>query len=206
MSFYQERVLPGLWRYSERIGALDATRQRVVECAAGHVLEIGVGVGSTFFHYPGTIVSLTTVDPNPACNARLRQRLRHLAFPVDVRLGRGERLPVRDASFDCAISAFALGAVEEPERAVAELFRVLKPGGRVLFAEQGPSADPAVLRRQQRLDRVQRVLCGGNRLLLKVDDLLVAGGFALARRETSYLGGMPRALGCVYEGAALKLA
>ncbi len=204
MGFYRERILPRLLHYSERVGAVEAMRQRVVECAAGHVLEIGVGTGSTLFYYPRTIVSLTTVEPNPAFNARLRQRMRHLPFPVDIREGRAERLPVREAAFDCAISSFVLGAVEQPERAVAEIFRVLKPGGRLLFVEQGPSGDASVLRWQQRIDRVQRLVSGGNRLLLKVDELLLAGGFTLARLEMTYLARLPRALGCVYEGTALK--
>ena len=95
MGFYRSRILPQILDLSERMPGVEAARQRAVEYAGGHVLEIGSGLGSTLMYYSGEITSLTTVDPNPALNARARRRLRHVPFPVDVREGRGEILDVK---------------------------------------------------------------------------------------------------------------
>lgn len=204
MGFYRAYVLPQLLGFSERVASMERVRQRTVEYATGHVLEVGIGLGATLPFYHHDITSLTTIDPDAGFNARLRRRLRHLPFPVDVREGRGEALPVKDCTFDCVVTSFALCCVVDLERVVEEIARVLKPGGRLFFAEPGPSREEAVLKWQRRVARLQRFFIDGCRTDREVDTVLVATGFDLKRLDVTYLDGLPKALACVYEGMAVK--
>lgn len=204
MGFYRAYVLPQLLGFSERVTSMERVRQRTVEYATGHVLEIGIGLGATLPFYHQDITSLTTVDPNARFNARLRRRLRHLPFPVDVREGYGEALPLKDCTFDCVVTNFALCCVGDLECVVTEIARVLKPGGRLLFAEPGPSREEAVLKWQRRVARLQRFFIDGCRTDREVDAALFAVGFEVKRLDLTYLEGLPRALACVYEGMAVK--
>ncbi|MSQ67540.1 MAG: class I SAM-dependent methyltransferase [Gammaproteobacteria bacterium] len=204
MGFYRATVLPRLLDFSEGLAGFAAARQRTVECATGHVLEIGSGVGSSLALYSREITSLTTVDPNPVLNARVRRRLRHLAFPVDVREGRAERLPVKDAAFDCVVSTFTLGCTEQLELAAAEIYRVLKPGGRFYFVEIGLSSDPRMARWQWRLRGLQSLLAAGCKLDRPLEGALAGAGLHLKRLDALWLDGLPRVLACAYEGFAVR--
>ncbi len=206
MGFYRTRVLPRLLDWSERLPGFEAARQRAVEYVGGHVLEIGSGIGSTLMFYSGEITSLTTVDPNPVLNARARRRLRQVPFPVDVREGRAESLPVKDASYDCVVSTFALCCVDNLDAVAAEIFRVLKPGGRFHFVEIGLSPDPAEARWQRRLNGLQRLLVDGCRLDLSIETALTGAGLGIKRLEMTRLEGLPKPLGCAYEGMASRAA
>ena len=206
MGFYRSRILPQILDLSERMPGVEAARQRAVEYAGGHVLEIGSGLGSTLMYYSGEITSLTTVDPNPALNARARRRLRHVPFPVDVREGRGENLPVKDAAFDCVVSTFTLCCVDNLDRVAAEIYRVLKPGGRFHFVEIGLSEDPSEARWQRRLSRLQRVFVDGCRLDMALGAALTGAGLAVKRLEMTRLERLPRPLGCAWEGLAVREA
>lgn len=204
MGFYRAFVLPQLLDLSERMSGMEGVRQRTVEYATGHTLEIGVGIGSTLPFYTEEVTSLTTVEPNPSLNARVRRRLRHLPFPVDTREGRAEQLPMKECSFDTAVTTFAMCCIDEIERVAAEIHRVLKPGGRFYFAELGLSRDTKIAKWQRRLAGLQRTVVDGCRVDRSFDTTLLTAGFEIKRLDISYLDGMPKALGCVYEGLAVK--
>lgn len=204
MGFYREYIFPHLLEFTERVASVEAIRERVVEGATGHVLEIGAGVGSNLFYYPRSVVSLTTLDRNPAMNARVRRRVKYLPFPVDTREGHSENLPMKDRSFDCVVTTFTLCAVENIEQTLSELFRVLKPGGRLLFAEYGLSHDEEVAKWQQRLTPYHRFVADGCQLDRRIDQLIPSAGFIVKRLATAHLTKLPRALGFIYEGMASK--
>ena len=201
--FYRAVLLPRFYDWSESNPELDAARQRTVEYATGHVLELGSGVGSTLDLYPHEITSLTTVDPNRALNARLRRRMRHLPFPTDVREGVAEHLPVRSSAFDTVVSTFALGAVDDLPATLAEVRRVLKPGGRLLLAELTLDEDPAAARRQQRWSLLRGFLSGGYRLALPPIEALEAAGMVLQKLETRRLERRGWLLGTLFEALLL---
>ena len=123
-------------------------------------------------------------------------------MPVD-RVGLdGARLPLDDASVDEALSTWTLCTIPDVTAALAEVRRVLRPGGRLHFLEHGLSPDPGVARWQHRLDGLQGRIAGGCHIDRPIEQLVRDAGFTVERIENSYEKGAPRPLGYLYEGVA----
>jgi ubiquinone/menaquinone biosynthesis C-methylase UbiE len=121
-----------MWPFER--AAIGAWRRRLAGEASGRVLEIGTGTGAQFAWYaPGTEV--TAIEPDAGMLERARRRATRAAARVTVVEGRAEALPFANEGFDVAVSAFALCTVTDPAAALAELRRVLVPGGRLLMLE-----------------------------------------------------------------------
>ncbi|MGV1050250.1 MAG: class I SAM-dependent methyltransferase [Solirubrobacterales bacterium] len=145
---------------SEEAG-LRRMRAELLAGAEGRVLEIGAGTGANLDLYPAAARELVLVEPDPHMAKRLRARLAASARPATVAQEPAERLPFEDASFDCAVSTLVLCTVPDPGGAVAELTRVLKPGGRLLFIEHVRAGDPDLARWQDRFEKPWRFLADG---------------------------------------------
>lgn len=120
-------------RLSERrVGPI---RRRLLADLTGDVLEIGAGTGANFEHYP-TGVRVVALEPDPHMLKRAQKRLLELGrTDIDVRLAPAEQLPVDDASFDTVVSTLVLCTVRDLPRSLAEIRRVLRPGGEFRFLE-----------------------------------------------------------------------
>jgi SAM-dependent methyltransferase len=140
---------PFFW-LAERAG-LAARRHALVQQARGRVLEIGAGTGLNLTHYPAAVEELVLTEPEEPMARRLEARLASLGRAGKVVRAPAESLPFADDSFDTAICTLVLCTVGDPERALAEIDRVLKPGGRLLFLEHVRSEDPRIARWQDRL-------------------------------------------------------
>ena len=120
---------------------------------SGRVLEIGAGNGMNFRHYPSTVDEVVALEPEPY----LREKAKKAAGEAPVRVSVGETaaypLPLEDGSVDAAIASLVLCTVPDPAAALAELQRVLRPGGELRFMEHVRSQRPRKARLQQRLDR-----------------------------------------------------
>jgi ubiquinone/menaquinone biosynthesis C-methylase UbiE len=182
---------------------LASRRQELLAGVSGSVLEIGVGTGLNLTHYPPHVRKITSVDPHAGMNKLLARRVRQSAMEVDHRMLGGEELPFADATFDCVVSTWTLCSVQDVERTVWELFRVLKPTGRFLFLEHGASDDPKSRRWQQRLNWLQLRLAGC-RLDLNVRELLARQPFASVEMANFYLENTPKTHGYMYRGVATK--
>ena len=123
----------GLGAAAER-GWMGRRRSRLLAGAAGSVLEIGGGTGANLPHYrdAGRVV---VSEPDPFMRGRLRRKLVRARVPVEVSESGAEDLPFRDGSFDAVVSTLVLCSVPTQEKALAEVRRVLRPGGRLLFIE-----------------------------------------------------------------------
>jgi len=201
MGFYDRFILPRLIDLSCRHKIATERRAAVVPGASGAVLEVGIGSGLNLKFYAPSVTRLVAVDPSEELLSMARKRIAGLAFPVDLRRERAESLSLEDASIDTIVMTFTLCSVPEPVRALREMRRVLKPGGRLLFVEHGLAPDAGVRRWQQRLNPVWKRLAGGCNLNRKVDALLADGGFRVAELRSAYLPG-PRPLTYTYEGCA----
>jgi SAM-dependent methyltransferase len=140
-----------LW-LGERFGMRDR-RRGLLAGARGRVLEIGAGTGLNVAHYPGEIETLVLAEPVEAMAAKIDVSAREGTTPVSVVLARAEELPFADDSFDTVVSTMVLCTVEDPDLALAEIRRVLAPGGRLLFLEHVRSESERLARWQDRLVR-----------------------------------------------------
>ena len=159
MGFYSETIFP--WLLDRALGHPNIMRRRqaLVSQAQGDVLEIGFGSGATLpFYDPAQVISLTVVEPSEGMNRRAAVHLAGSPVPIRSVPGAGEKLPFADASFDTVVCCLTLCSVRDVAQVLAEVRRVLKPGGRFLFMEHVLSDDPERQRWQQRLNPIQREL------------------------------------------------
>ena len=161
-------------------GAHSGACARVVPLAAGTVLDVGCGSGTNFAHYDAARATrIVAIEPEARALAMARQAARRLAIPVDFVEAGAERLPLETASADAAILAYTLCTVPQPAAALAEIRRVLKPGGRLLFLEHGVSDRPRRATFQRRLDRVWGKFAAGCHLTRAPARLIAEAGFAV---------------------------
>ena len=116
----------------------------------------------------------------------------------------GERLPFEDGTFDCTVSTFTLCSIERVDQAVREVYRVLKPGGKLLLLEHGLSPEPQVQKWQRRLNWLQMRLAGRCHLDRDMRALVSAQPFASVQVDEFYIEKTPRTHGYLYRGMATK--
>jgi ubiquinone/menaquinone biosynthesis C-methylase UbiE len=165
---------PKLVGLSERAGQAQRRRE-LLATAVGRTLEIGAGNGHNLEHYPSCIDELVISEPSPFMIEHLRGRLASIAPPVGsselVRTG-AEELPFPDAHFDTVVGTFVHCTIPDPRRAIAEIERVLKPGGRYLFMEHVRSDRPVHGRIQDLLETPHRFIAAGCRPNRRTEQLL----------------------------------
>ena len=122
-------------RFEERGAQRDENRARLVRDLAGVVLEVGCGGGVNFARYPPTVTEVIAVEPEPYLRARAQRAAATAPVPVRVVAGQADDLPVEDESVDEAVCSLVLCSVPDQASALAELRRVLRPGGRLHFYE-----------------------------------------------------------------------
>jgi SAM-dependent methyltransferase len=174
---------------TEKAG-LRAFRERLLAGASGDVLEIGAGTGANLPCYSPAVGSLTVTEPQPAMLRHLERNVRARRPAARVLRAPAEDLPFDDDSFDVAVSTLVLCGVDDQPRALRELRRVLRPGGRLLFIEHVRSDDPRASRLQDRLNWLNRlvVCCDCNRPTL---DSIRAAGFTVGPVEHTELPKAP---------------
>ena len=173
----------------ERAG-LGELRQKSLADASGRVLEVGSGTGANLPYYGPGVESLTVTEPEPAMLRRLEQRVREQAPKAKVVRAPAEQLPFEDDGFDVAVSTLVLCGVDDQARALGELRRVLRPGGRLIFIEHVRSDEPGLARWQDRLNGLNKFVacCDCNRRTL---DSIKAEGFEVTKVDHTELKKVP---------------
>ena len=149
-------VFARLWSLMSRHepAAIRRHRDELLAGLSGRVIEVGAGAGSNFAHYPATVDEVVAVEPEPYLRERAGAAASRAAVRIEVLDGVADRLPVQDSSFDAAVACLVLCTVPDQARALAELRRVLRPGGELRFYEHVLSDRPAVALSQRAVDRV----------------------------------------------------
>ncbi len=187
-----DQALPRLTDATLRGHDVGRLRDDTCRGLRGRVLEIGFGSGLNVRSYPPEVEHVDAVEPADVAWRLSERRRARSDVPVS-RLGLdGQRLPADAASYDAVLTTFTLCTIPDVARALDEVRRVLRPGGRVHFLEHGLSPDPGVARWQRRLEPLQGRTAGGCHLTRDVPALLADAGLAVDRLAQQYLPG-PRA-------------
>lgn len=192
MGIYREHVLP---RIVDKICSMksgDPYRERVCVGLHGAVIEIGFGSGTNVPFYPSEVQSVAAIEPSDVAWRMAAKRL--AASPVRVeRSGLdGQSLPFQDDTFDSAVSTFTMCTIPDLPAALAEVRRVLRPGGTLHFVEHGLAPDEKVVRWQRRLNPIQNRVFGGCNLNRQIVDELERAGFTIKEKDEYYEEGAPR--------------
>jgi len=202
MGFYSKYVLPHLLDLAMRNREQTRLRAEWLPRAQGDVLEIGIGSGLNLAFYSGAVRQLSGVDSSQELLAKAEKRARALPFGIElVHQSAEDALPFATASMDTVVMTWVLCSITQPDRALCEIRRVLKPEGQVIFLEHGRSAEERVARWQDRLTPAWKHIAGGCTLNRKIDELITSAGFRINELSNEYMEG-PRPMTYMYKGIA----
>lgn len=201
MGFYNDIILPRLCDLAMRNKELVPIRQRLIGAAEGRVLEIGVGSGLNLPFYLPAVREILALEPAPRLITMARSAPRAPGMPISFLEASAEAIPLDRHSVDTIVTTWTLCSIPQATAALAEMRRVLRPGGRLLFVEHGLAPDAGVRRWQDRLTPVWRRIGGGCHLNRPIRSMIEGAGFHIERIETGYIPG-PKPMTFMYEGSA----
>lgn len=198
---YRERILPHIVDRACGTPELQAWRNQVAAGLFGEVVEIGFGSGLNVEAYPDEVEIVFAVEPADVARrlaepriAAGRVRVEHVGFD-------GQQIPLDDDSCDGALSTFTLCTIPDVPAALAELRRVVRPGGRFHFLEHGLAPDAGIATWQRRIEPIQKRLADGCHLTRDPAELVTAAGFELEQVSSRY-GRGPKPWAWFTEGVA----
>jgi ubiquinone/menaquinone biosynthesis C-methylase UbiE len=201
MGFYNDIILPKLCDLAMRNKQLVPFRERVIAAAEGRVLEIGVGSGMNLPFYRPPVREVLALEPAPRLVAMARSASGTARMPVSFLEASAEAIPLDDHCVDTIVTTWTLCSIPQAAMALADMRRVLRPGGKLLFVEHGLAPDAGVRWWQDRLTPAWRRFSGGCHLNRPMRSMIEDAGFRIDRIETGYIPG-PRPMTFMYEGSA----
>jgi ubiquinone/menaquinone biosynthesis C-methylase UbiE len=205
MGWWTDHVVPRIADRFLGLGEIHNLRERTCAGLAGDLVEVGFGSGLNCGHYPAEVRRVAAVEPSDVAWRMATPRLGS-THPAVVRVGLdGQALNLPDASYDCALSTFTMCTIPDLDAALAEIVRVLRPGGSLHFLEHGLSPDAGVARWQRRLQPLQRRVAGGCHLDRPIRAYVERSGL-VPETIDSWYGMGPRPFGYLYLGRARKPA
>jgi len=203
VGLYERVIFPRVLDFVMSRPPFEAQRSVALSRAAGEVLEIGFGTGLNLPHYPPDVTKVVAVDPADLLPRRVHERISQARVPVERVQRDGAHLPFDAGRFDCVVTTWTLCTIPDVTGALAEIHRVLKPGGCYLFSEHGRSDESRVATWQDRLNGVQQWIGGGCHLNRPISRLIEGAGFRIAALDRFCLPKTPRIVGEQYLGYAV---
>jgi ubiquinone/menaquinone biosynthesis C-methylase UbiE len=154
-------------------------RDEMLTGLAGRVIEVGAGTGLNFRHYPDGVTEVVAVEPEPRLRRMASEEAARSRVPVAVVDGVADELPAEDGSFDAGIASLVLCSVSDPGAALAELFRVIRPGGELRFLEHVRAESSGFARFQRATDVVHPLVGGGCHVSRDTLGAIERAGFAV---------------------------
>lgn len=200
MGFYEKYLLPKILNAVMKAPELTSIRAQLIPEATGKVLEVGIGSGLNLPFYESN-VKVTGIDPSMELQVYAREVATRSGVEVDFLSLSGEDIPCEDNYFDSVVITWTLCSIPNPAKALEEIRRVLKPSGKMIFAEHGLSPDAGVAKWQSRINPVWNVIGGGCNLNRKIDELIGQAGFSFDALAKGYIPG-PKFATYNYRGVA----
>ena len=184
---------------------MNPLRVETIREAEGEVLEVGFGTGLNLAYYGPAVKTLIGLDPLEVSDVdAVRARIKDVGFPIERRALRADGgLPFDAGRFDTVVTTWTLCSIPEVGKALREMRRVIKPGGRYVFVEHGRADVASTARWQDRVNPVWNRLCDGCNINRKIDRLVEEGGFELDRLERFRAKG-PGIVAQMYRGVATR--
>ena len=190
MNLYDRFVLPRVVHFACSRRPNMRQRAKVVPAASGQVLEIGFGSGLNLPFYDRALVQrLWALEPTAEMWSLAREAARRAPYPVELLRAPAEEIPLATATVDTVVVTYTLCTIPDAEKALAQIVRVLRPDGCLLFCEHGLAPDEGIRKWQRRMNPLWKRVSGGCHLDRDVPALLRDGGFRLVEAETLYLPG-----------------
>lgn len=205
MNFYNEHILPSVIDFGCSMKPVMEQRRRLLGKAGGRVLEVGMGSGLNLaFYDPHQVELVWGLEPSAGMRRRAAHRL--AASPVKVELLDlpGEEIPLEDNSVDTVVLTFTLCTIADWRAALAQMYRVMKPGATLLFCEHGRARDKSLQKWQDRITPLWKGCFGGCHLNRPMDTLITESGFAIDSMENFFMPRTPRFAGYLYLGHGSK--
>ena len=192
-SWWERHGVPRLIKCACSQGQIMKVRSKVVPHACGDVLELGCGGGINMeFYNPARVTSFTGLDPSPELLAMSRAAAQARGMAADIQGGVGEAMPFESGRFDTVVTTFTLCSVADQAAVLAEIRRVLKPGGTALFLEHGAAPDADVAKWQRRIEPVWKRIGGNCHLTRPISGAYEQAGFAVDRQAAAYIPKTPK--------------
>ncbi|MGI9604207.1 MAG: class I SAM-dependent methyltransferase [Acidimicrobiales bacterium] len=189
MGWYKERVIPRVINRCCAAPEISAWRRRAMEGIGGVVVEPGFGSGLNVPHYPPEVTHVYAIDPSTFGRELAADRVADSPVEIEFVGLTGEVIPLDDDSCDAGLLTFTLCTIPDSAAALAELRRVIRPGGTLHFAEHGRSPDENVHTWQRRIEPVQKRLADGCHLTRPIPDLITDAGFEMEWTDAEYIRG-----------------
>ena len=202
MSLYDEYVLPHLINCACGMKAIERQRAKMVPMAKGKVLEIGMGSGLNLKHYnPDQVEMVWGLEPSAGMRRKAQSNLDETGIEVQWLDLPSESIPLDDNSADTVVLTYTLCTIPDWKSALAEMKRVLKPDGTLVFSEHGEAPDENTRKWQARVNPVWKKMAGGCNLNRQIPALIESAGFKIDKLEQCYVKG-PKVAAYQYFGTA----
>ena len=203
MSFYEKNILPHVINCACGLKAVDRQRAKVVPLAQGEVLELGIGTGLNAKHYdPARVSKVIGIDPSAQSWQLAQSKVQLSEVVIEFIQGSAEDIPLGNDSVDTAVITYTLCTIPDPDRALAEVIRVPRPGGRVLVAEHALAPDASVAKWQNRVNGIWGKMAGGCHINRDIRGLIEATPLQVQDWQAMYLPQTPKIAGYNVWGTA----
>ena len=202
MSFYEQKCLPLILNFACGMKPIREQREKMVPLASGRILEVGMGSGLNIpFYNPDNVELVWGLEPSEGMRDKAAPAIETAPFKIELIDLPGEEIPLEDNSVDTVLLTFTLCTIPDWHKALEQMRRVLKPGGKVVFCEHGLARDESVRKWQDRINPYWNKFAGGCNLNRPIPDLIEKGGFKIEKVESDYKPG-PKPLNFFYQGIA----
>ena len=203
--FYETKVVPKLLTILCNTKPNHYQRQKIVPLATGDVVEIGVGPGLNLQYYNTTNVNkVIGIDPSDELNKIAKKNANKVNLDIEFNLSSAESIDLPTSSVDSVVCTFSLCSIPDPKKALNEIYRILKPGGKYFFCEHGISPDFFTKVFQNVTNIFYPKLSGGCHANRDIPKLITDSGLKIDKKDTMYLPGSVKFLGFNYWGVAIR--